>query len=61
MGQTSKSLIIDENRHKNLKEFCQTNSLKMGGVVELLIDLYLKDYKSVQKLIDDNKSSSHAK
>jgi hypothetical protein len=50
--KTSKSVIIDGDIHSKLKTFCAGKNLKMGGVIENLISLYLKDYKNVQKQID---------
>ena len=51
--KTSKSVIIDGDVHSQLKSLCAGKNLKMGGVIENLIRLYLKDYKNVQKLIDN--------
>lgn len=49
----SKSVIIDGDVHAQLKMLCAGKNLKMGGVIENLIRLYLKDYKNVQKQIDN--------
>lgn len=54
----AKSVIINAEVHGNLKNFCKGKNLKIGGVIEELIDLYLKDYKTVQKLIEQNKENS---
>jgi hypothetical protein len=51
--KTSKSVIIDGAIHSQLKLLCVGKNLKMGGVIENLIRLYLKDYKNVQKQIDN--------
>lgn len=51
--KTSKSVIIDGDVHSQLKSLCAGKNLKMGGVIENLIRLYLKDYKNVQKQIDN--------
>jgi hypothetical protein len=51
--KTSKSVIIDGDVHLQLKSLCAGKNLKMGGVIENLIRLYLKDYKTVQKMIDN--------
>jgi hypothetical protein len=51
--KTSKSVIIDGDVHSQLKMLCAGKNLKMGGVIENLIRLYLKDYKNVQKQIDN--------
>jgi hypothetical protein len=51
--KTSKSVIINGDIHAQLKSLCAGKNLKMGGVIENLILLYLKDYKNVQKQIDN--------
>lgn len=53
----AKSVIINEDVHSKLKNFCKGKSLKIGGVIEDLIVLYLKDHKTIEKLIDQNKDS----
>ena len=50
-----KSIIINGLLHKKFKNFCMSKSIKIGGIVEDLINLYLKRPKEIQKLIDDNK------
>lgn len=52
-----KSIIIDGNLHGFLKTFCKSRSLKIGGVIEDLIQLYLDNPKEIQKLIDDHKNN----
>lgn len=47
-----KSVIIDGRLHYSFKTFCKGKSLKIGGVVEDLIILYLKDTNNTQKMID---------
>lgn len=54
----SKSVIINGDVHSNFKIFCKGKSLKIGGVIEDLIRLYLDDPKKIQKLIDDIKDNS---
>lgn len=51
----SKSVIIDGDVHSRFKTFCRGKSLKIGGVIEDLISLYLEKPKEVQKLIDEVK------
>lgn len=51
--KTSKSVIIDGEIHSQLKSLCAGKNLKMGGVIENLIRLYLKDYKNIQIQIDN--------
>ena len=54
----SKSVIIDGNIHSDFKTYCKNKSLKIGGVIEDLIILYLNDPKTVQKLIDEVKENN---
>ena len=49
----SKSIIIDADLHYKLKMFCKGKSMKIGGVVEDLIKLYIKNTKGVQNLLDE--------
>ena len=51
----SKSIIIDGDLHYKLKIFCKGKSLKIGGVIENLIKLYLNDSKAIQKMIEEVK------
>jgi hypothetical protein len=51
----SKSVIIDGEIHNSFKIFCKGKSLKIGGVIEDLILLYLTNPKIVQKMIDEKK------
>lgn len=53
----AKSVIINADVHSKLKNFCKGKSLKIGGIIEDLIVLYLKDPKTIEKLIDQNKES----
>jgi hypothetical protein len=50
-----KSVIIDGNLHQKFKVFCLGKSMKIGGVIENLIGLYLNNPKTIQKLIDELK------
>lgn len=54
----SKSVIINGDIHGDFKVFCKGKSLKIGGVIEDLIKLYLDDPKKIQKLIDESKDKS---
>lgn len=54
----SKSVIINGEIHGEFKVFCKGKSLKIGGVIEDLIRLYLNDPKEIQKLIDEKKFNS---
>lgn len=50
-----KSIIIDGELHNRFKILCKGKSLKIGGVIEDLIRLYLRKPKEIQTLIDENK------
>jgi len=50
-----KSVIIDGSLHYDFKVFCKGKSMKIGGVIENLIRLYLNDPKRVEKMIDEQK------
>lgn len=54
----SKSVIINGDVHGDFKLFCKGKSLKIGGVIEDLIKLYLSDPNRIQKLIDETKDNS---
>ena len=49
----SKSVIIDGNLHNKFKVMCKGRSLKIGGVIEDLIRLYLNDPKKIQGLVEE--------
>lgn len=50
-----KSIIIEGNLHNKFKLFCKGKSMKIGGVIEDLIQLYLNNPKDIQKMIDEYK------
>ena len=50
-----KSIIIDGNLHNKFKVLCKGKSLKIGGVIEDLIQLYLYNPKDLQQMIDEIK------
>ena len=54
-----KSIIIDGNLHYNFKIMCKGKSLKIGGVIEDLITLYLNDPKKIQIMIEDIKEFNY--
>ncbi len=58
-GTKPKSVIIDGDLHNHFKLFCKGKSMKIGGVIEDLIRLYLEKPKNMQKLIDEVKDKSH--
>ena len=51
----SKSVIINGEVHTRFKEHCKKKSLKIGGVIEDLINVYLNDPVGIQELIDEIK------
>ncbi len=50
-----KSIIIEGNLHSRFKLFCKGRSLKIGGVIEDLISIYLDEPKKIQSMIDESK------
>lgn len=54
---TSKSVIIDGKLHADMKDHCNKNKRKLGGVIENLIKLYLSDPKGTDNLIDNLKEA----
>lgn len=55
MNKKNKSIIIDGDLHQKFKMFCKGRSIKIGGIVEGLIKLFLTKPKEIQKEIDDIK------
>lgn len=55
IGTKPKSIIIDGNVHNKFKVLCKGKSLKIGGVIEDLMILYISDPKKIQKQIDELK------
>jgi hypothetical protein len=49
-----KSVIIDGDLHSRFKMLCKGKSMKIGGVIEDLIRLYLSSPKRIQALIDES-------
>ena len=54
-----KSVIIEGNLHSRFKMLCKGKSLKIGGVIEDLIKLYLNDPKKIQGLIEETKEINY--
>ena len=50
-----KSIIIDGELHNKFKILCKGKSMKIGGVIEDLIKLYLLDPKKIQLMIEESK------
>jgi len=50
-----KSIIIEGDLHNRFKILCKGKSLKIGGVIEDLVTLYLDNPKKIQLLIEENK------
>lgn len=51
----NKSIIIDGDLHQRLKIFCKGKSMKIGGVVENLIRVFLDDPKELERKFDEMK------
>jgi hypothetical protein len=56
-----KSIIIDGELHNRFKVFCKSKSMKIGGVIEDLIRLYLIYPKETQQMIDKIKDEEAVK
>jgi ERCC4-type nuclease len=56
-----KSIIIDGKLHSQFKMLCKGKSMKIGGIIEDLIKLYLRDPKETQRKIDELKEEESAK
>lgn len=56
-----KSIIIDGKLHNDFKALCKGKCLKIGGVIEDLIRLYLRNPKETQKKIDESKEEEQSK
>ena len=56
-----KSIIIDGKLHSQFKMLCKGKSMKIGGVIEDLIKLYLIYPKETQQMIDKIKEDESAK
>lgn len=54
-----KSIIIDGELHRKFKLLCKGKCLKIGGVIEDLIKLYLNDPRDIQKMIDNIKEFNY--
>ena len=54
-----KSVIIEGNLHNKFKMLCKGKSLKIGGVIEDLIILYLNNPKKIQTLIEEVKEINY--
>jgi len=54
-----KSVIIEGNLHSRFKLYCKGKSLKIGGVIENLIELYLRDPKKIQSMIEEAKEINY--
>lgn len=52
-----KSIIIDGDLHYRFKILCKGKSLKIGGVIEDLITIYVNNPKALQKMIDEYKDN----
>ncbi len=52
MEKKNKSIIINGDLHYKFKIFCKGKNMKIGGVVEDLINVFLKKPKEIQKHIE---------
>ena len=52
-----KSVIIDGDLHQRFKLMCKSRSLKIGGVIEDLIGLFLNNPRELQKMIEEHKDT----
>ena len=52
-----KSIIINGELHNRFKLLCKGKNMKIGGVIEDLIQLYLNNPRELQKMIDENKEN----
>ena len=51
----SKSIIITKDVHDKFKVYCKKNNMKLGGLLENLIELFLDNPKEIIKKIEDLK------
>jgi len=56
-GTKPKSIIINGDLHNRFKILCKGKSMKIGGVIEDLIRLYLHNPKKIQVLIEESKDA----
>ena len=54
-----KSVIIDGELHGRFKLLCKGKSLKIGGVLEDLISLYLTNPKKIQTMIEESQTINY--
>jgi hypothetical protein len=54
-GTKPKSIIIDGELHNEFKTLCKNKCLKIGGVIEGLIRLYLRNPKKIEVMIEELK------
>jgi len=54
-----KSIIIGGDLHNKFKTLCKGKSLKIGGVIEDLIRLYLRNPKGIQIMIEESKEFNY--
>jgi hypothetical protein len=55
-----KSIIIDGNLHYKFKILCKGKSMKIGGVIEDLIRLYISNPKTIQTMIDESNDNNES-
>lgn len=52
-----KSIIIDGQLHSKFKLLCKGKNLKIGAVIEDLIQLFINNPKEVQSMIEKDKEN----
>lgn len=52
-----KSIIIDGDLHDKFKMLCKGKNMKIGGVIESLIRLYLNNHKKINLMIEESKDA----
>lgn len=58
----AKSIIINSDEiHHKFKMLCKGRNLKIGGVIEDLMILYLDDHRKIDKLIEEVKVADDEK
>lgn len=55
------SIIVDIETHSRFKTFCKNKGLKVGFVVEDLLQLFIDEFEMVRKLIETNKTKDKTK
>ena len=54
-----KSIIINGDLHNKFKVLCKGKNMKIGGVIEDLINIFLDNPNEIQKIIDEYKKKTY--